>query len=448
MTSTTDIKSLKFPSDFYWGYATASAQVEGSIDVHGKGLSIWDTFSADPSHSEDGGSTKVATDFFNKYQEDIDLMKSYGVNAHRMSLSWSRIIPQGGKGDPINKEGVQFYRKLLKALLDAGITPFVTLFHWDLPQDLQDKYLGFLSKEIVADFENYARICFESFGDLVKHWFTINEPNIYSLLGHCFGKHAPGRSSDRQISPEGDSYTEPFIVGHNLLLAHATSVKLYRDEFAEQGGKIGLVINMNWGEPIDTSPENVFLAKQFMACTAGWFAEPITTGDYPQLMKDLKGHRLPSFTEEEKSLLKGSTDFLAINHYTTYMIKKRTTAADPADMWTSFLPDIEPGFQDADGKDIGPLAGLSWVRPVPWGFGKLMQWAYDSYKVDIYISENGVVCPNENELPREQAINDDFRIGYLESYADQIALKIAEGIPIKSYLMWAWTVCAAEIRTR
>ncbi|KAK1925232.1 glycoside hydrolase superfamily [Papiliotrema laurentii] len=431
-----------FPADFHWGYATASAQVEGALEAGGRGASIWDTFSADPSHTDDGGSTKTATDFYHKYEEDIRMMKEYGVNAHRMSLSWSRIIPTGAKGGAVSQEGVKFYRKVLQLLLDAGITPFVTLFHWDLPQVLQDKYKGFLSREIVADFVNYAQVCFDSFGDLVENWFTINEPNVYSILGHAFGKHAPGRSSDRSRSPEGDSLREPYIVGHNLLLAHASAVQAFRQRFAGKKHQIGLVVNMNWGEPYDQSPENLAATERYFAATIKWFTDPLKFGDYPESLKKLRGEALPVFTEEDSRLVKGSTDFIAVNHYTTMIVKdKPPMKIEPGQehSWEAFFPDVDLSFTDKEGKEIGPPAGLSWVRPVAWGFGKLLSWLHDTYGWDIYVSENGVVCPDEDKLPREQAVNDDFRCDYLTSYADQIALKIQQGVPVKSYLMWAWT---------
>jgi beta-glucosidase len=175
-----------------------------------------------------------------------------------MSLSWSRIIPKGGRNDPINKKGIQYYRTVIQTLLDNHIEPMVTLFHWDTPQAPQDRYEGFLNKtEIVQDFERYARVCLENFGDLVRLWLTINEPNIYSILGHAIGAHSPGRSSNRDISEEGDSLVEPFLLGHNLLLAHATTVKLYRTEFQKSAlQRIGIVINVNWGEPYDDTDES------------------------------------------------------------------------------------------------------------------------------------------------------------------------------------------------
>jgi len=177
-------------------------------------------------------------------EEDIKLLKSYGVNAYRFSISWSRVIPLGGRNDLINEKGIGFYAKYIDALLAAGITPFVTLFHWDLPQALHDRYLGLLNKkEFAKDFDNYARLCFTRFPK-VKHWITFNEPWCSAVLGYNAGLFAPGRCSDRTKSAEGDSAREHLIAGHSLLIAHGTAVKSYREDFKPaQGGEIGITLN-------------------------------------------------------------------------------------------------------------------------------------------------------------------------------------------------------------
>ncbi|OJT04041.1 Beta-glucosidase 1B [Trametes pubescens] len=247
----------KLPSDFLWGFATASFQIEGSTDVDGRGKSIWDDFSKLPGKTLDGRDGDVATDSYQRWKEDLDLLVEYGVNSYRFSIAWSRIIPLGGRNDPINEAGIQFYSNLIDALLERGIVPFVTLYHWDLPQALYERYGGWLSKEIVEDYVHYARVCFERFGDRVKYWLTMNEPWCISILGHGRGVFAPGRSSDRMRSPEGDSSTEPWIAGHNVILSHAYASKLYREEFkAAQGGTIGITLNGDWALPYDDSPES------------------------------------------------------------------------------------------------------------------------------------------------------------------------------------------------
>lgn len=173
------------------------------------------------------------------------MLKKTGARAYRFSISWSRVIPLGGRNDPVNQAGLQHYVKFVDDLLAAGIVPFVTLFHWDLPDELEKRYGGFLdNEEFVADFANYARVMFEAMGSRVKHWITFNEPWCSAVLGYSVGQFAPGHTSNRDKSPVGDSSTEPWIVGHHILLAHATAVKIYREEFkAKDGGEIGITLN-------------------------------------------------------------------------------------------------------------------------------------------------------------------------------------------------------------
>jgi len=186
----------------------------------------------------------VACDSYNRTTEDISLLKQTNAKAYRFSISWSRIIPLGGRNDPINPAGIAFYKKFVADLLAEGITPFVTLFHWDLPDELDKRYGGLLNKEeFVADFKNYAKVCFESLPE-VKHWITFNEPWCSSILGYSTGFFAPGHTSDRTKSKVGDSAREPWLVGHNILVAHGTAVKLYREEFKpKDGGEIGITLN-------------------------------------------------------------------------------------------------------------------------------------------------------------------------------------------------------------
>lgn len=237
-------KTLSLPSDFLWGYATASYQIEGAAKEDGRGPSIWDVFSHIPNKTADGGTGDVACDSYHRTAEDVAVLKSYGARGYRFSISWSRVIPLGGVDDPVNPAGIKYYQDLVDQLLAAGITPMATLFHWDLPQALHERYGGMLDKDSFGrDFEHYARVCFESLPK-IKYWITLNEPWCSSVLGYNTGLFAPGRCSDREKSPEGDSARECWIVGHNLLIAHARAVKVYREEFkAKDGGQIGVTLN-------------------------------------------------------------------------------------------------------------------------------------------------------------------------------------------------------------
>ena len=292
-----ELKAVLRP-DFQWGYATAATQIEGGWDADGKGRSIWDTFAHTPGKVKDQSTPDDAVLSYYLYKDDVALMKSYGVTAYRFSLSWSRIIPLGGKGDPVNEAGLKYYDKLIDELLANGITPFVTLFHWDTPQRLEDRYEGMLNKEAyIPDFLNYATVCFERFGDRVKHWITYNEPGVYTLAGYAAGVHAPARSSNRELNEEGDSSTEPFIVGHTELVSHAYAVKLYREQFQpEQKGMIGITLHGNWSEPWDIDdPLDVEAAERAREFEIAWYGDPIyKTGNYPASMRAQLGSRLPS----------------------------------------------------------------------------------------------------------------------------------------------------------
>ncbi|GAB7335005.1 hypothetical protein MBLNU13_g06869t2 [Cladosporium sp. NU13] len=270
--------SQKLPSDFQWGFATAAYQIEGGVDEGGRGPCIWDAFfhTDPPPYGSVNGD--VACDHYHRFEEDLDLLQRYGAKAYRFSLAWSRIIPIGGRNDPINEEGVAFYDKLIDGLLARGITPWITLYHWDLPQGLHERYGGWLNvEEIQQDFERYARVCFERFGDRVKNWITLNEPWIISIHGYGIGIDAPGRSSTNKACSVGDSATEPWIVGKSLIMSHARAVRLYKQEFkASQGGQIGASLNGDYYEPWDPEePKDHEAAERRMEFHIGWFADPM-----------------------------------------------------------------------------------------------------------------------------------------------------------------------------
>lgn len=226
-------------------FGIRSYQIEGAPHEDGRADSIWDSFCRIPGKIAGGDSGDVACDSYHRADEDIALLKELGAKSYRFSLSWSRIIPLGGRNDPVNEKGLQYYINLVDGLRAAGIEPMITLFHWDLPDELHKRYGGMLNKdEFVKDYENYARVCFKAFGSKVKYWITFNEPWCSSVLGYGTGLFAPGRCSDRTKSAEGDSAREPWIVGHSLLIAHGAAVKAYRDDFkAQDGGQIGITLN-------------------------------------------------------------------------------------------------------------------------------------------------------------------------------------------------------------
>ncbi|RWW55847.1 hypothetical protein BHE74_00037478 [Ensete ventricosum] len=263
----------------------------------------------------DRSTGDVAADQYHKYKEDVKLMHDMGFDAYRFSISWSRVIPNG-RGT-VNPQGLRYYNDLIDELKRYGIEPHVTLYHFDLPQALEDEYAGQLSPKIVE------------FGDRVKYWITINEPNVDPILGHDFGIFAPGRCSYPfgLNCTEGNSSTEPYIAAHNLLLSHASAASLYKEKYqVKQGGYIGITLLALWYEPFTDLAEDVAAAKRAMDFQVGWFVDPLVHGTYPSVMREFVGSRLPSFEPEESKMLRGSFDFIGLNHYVAVFLEAATDA--------------------------------------------------------------------------------------------------------------------------
>lgn len=439
LASVHDLKGVLRP-DFFHGYATAAAQIEGAWNKDGKGVSIWDTFGHTPGKVADGSNADDATRAYDFYREDVALMKSYGVNAYRFSLSWSRIIPLGGRDDPVNEQGIQYYSNLVDELLANGITPFVTLFHWDIPQALEDRYGGMLNQDAYTpDFIRYARVCFERLGDRVKHWITYNEPGVYTLAGYAAGVHAPARSSFRERNAEGDSSTEPFIVAHTELVSHGHVSKMYRKEFQpQQKGTIGITLHGNWSEAWDEEDErDQEAAQRAREFEIAWFADPVyKTGDYPASMRAQLGDRLPRFTEEESKLVLGSSEFYGMNSYTTFFMKHTTSPPDIND----HKGNVEVCDVNKRGVSRGEESDTEWLRSNPEGFRKLINWIWARYQTPIYVTENGTTAKGE-VAPTPEVLNDEFRIKFFEGYVGYALARAVkeDGVDIRSYFAWTFT---------
>lgn len=426
-------------SDFQWGYATAATQVEGAWNEDGKGISIWDKFAHTPGKVKDGSTPDEAVLSYYKYKEDVALLKAYGVTGYRFSLSWTRIIPLGGQSDPVNEAGLQYYSNLVDELIANGITPFVTLYHWDIPQTLEDRYGGMLNKEAYTpDFLNFAKVCFERLGDRVKNWITYNEPGVYTLAGYAAGVHAPARSSNRDLNEEGDSSTEPFIVGHTELISHAYAVKLYREHFQpKQKGMIGITLHGNWSEPWDEKdPLDIEAAERAREFEIAWYADPVyKTGDYPASMRAQLGDRLPKFTPEESRLVLGSSDFYGMNSYTSFYVRHKLTPPHIDD----HSGNIDKLDTNSEGVSRGPASDTYWLRTSPWGLRKLLNWLWERYGVPIYITENGTTAKGESE-PSPAVLDDRFRCEFFEGYLESIGRAVKEdGVDIRSYFAWTFT---------
>ncbi|ONK70763.1 uncharacterized protein A4U43_C04F1270, partial [Asparagus officinalis] len=316
------IDRREFPQAFLFGTSTSAYQIEGAVSEGNKGLSNWDVFSHLPGKIHDGSNGDVADDHYHRYLDDIELMHSLGVNSYRFSLSWSRILPRGRFGE-VNPVGIEFYNNLIDALLVKGIQPFVTLSHFDIPQELEDRYGAWLSPQLQEDFGHYAEVCFKAFGDRVKFWTTFNEPNFMVKFGYSVGTYPPGHCSEPYGNCAfGDSSSEPYIAAHNIILSHATAVDIYRKFYqVSQGGSIGLVIQSKWYEPLRNATQDLLAAQRVLSFAVGWFLDPIMFGDYPVEMRRVLGSRLPQFTSEDRRKLQNKLDFIGLNQYTAVYVK-------------------------------------------------------------------------------------------------------------------------------
>ncbi|GLT36956.1 hypothetical protein SLA2020_113010 [Shorea laevis] len=429
-----------FPPGFVFGTASASYQYEGAAEADGRGPSIWDTFTHKfPGRIADGSNGDVAIDFYHRYQEDVQIMKEMGTDAFRFSISWSRLLPRGKLSGGLNQEGIDFYNNLINDLLSNGLQPFVTIFHWDLPQALEDGYGGFLSPHIVDDFRDFAELCFKEFGDRVKHWITLNEPWTYSSGGYSDGSLAPGRCSKwvSQACQAGDSATEPYLVAHHLLLSHAAAVKLYRQKYqASQKGKIGITLVCHWMVPYSNSKSNIAAAERALDFMLGWFMDPLNFGEYPESMRRLVGQRLPKFSREQSAMVKSSFDFIGMNYYTA-MYAANVPVANLVNI--SYSTDSLANLtSERGGMLIGPRAASSWLYVYPRGIRDLLLHTKKKYNnPTIYITENGVDEFNNSTLTLKQALNDPMRIDYYHRHLLFLHRAIEDGVNVKGYFAWS-----------
>jgi beta-glucosidase len=414
---------MPFPKDFTWGVATSSYQIEGAWKEAGKGLSIWDVFCQIPGNIKNNENGNVACDHYHRYKEDIQLMKAMGVKAYRFSISWPRILPDG-KGE-INQEGIDFYNRIIDELIRQNIEPWITLYHWDLPQTLQVEDNGWLGKSITDHFAEYARVCFKAFGDRVVNWITINEAWVVSILGYGQGIFAPG----------GTSNSDPYLAGHHLLIAHAKAVAIYRSEFqTDQKGRIGMTNNCDWREPINNDPAHIAAAERALEFFLAWFTDPIYLGKYPDTMVERLGSRLPEFTKEEINLVHGSSDFLGLNHYTTMY------AEDAADGLVVGSVYGNGGISEDQNVNLSvdaqwKMTNMGWAV-VPWGCHRLLHWISNRYNhPEIVMTENG--CAYE-DVCIDGKVDDRERIEYYRSYLEACNQAIDEGVHLSAYFAWSF----------
>ncbi|XP_053554224.1 lactase/phlorizin hydrolase [Bombina bombina] len=417
-----------FPSGFQWGTSTAAFKVEGGWAEEGKGETIWDKF-GQYGYADNNATANVACDSYHKIEYDVYLLKGLQTKMYKFSISWSRIFPMGFKSKE-NPKGVKYYNKLINSLQEAGIEPMVTLYHWDLPQILED-HGGWRNESIIDAFVDYADFCFGQFGDRVKFWITFDEPWVVSYAGYGTGEHAPG------IKDPGDS---SYKVAHTILKSHAKAWHLYNDKYrTKYSGKVGISLNSDWAEPASpTKSEDVKAAERYLHFMLGWFAHPIlVNGDYPDILKEKIEQKriqcpgivaeLPTFTEAEKGQIKGSADFLGLSHYTTRLINDSVSA--------SCVPEYDNIGDFAQSSDPSwSVTSSPWITVVPWGFRRLLNFVKEEYVKDslpIYITANGMPTPYDVEV-----FNDTARIHYLTTYINEVLKAIKnDNVSVHSYMV-------------
>ncbi|XP_055006534.1 lactase/phlorizin hydrolase-like [Boleophthalmus pectinirostris] len=416
-----------FRDDMQWSSATASFQIEGGWRDDGKGLNIWDKFSHTPDKVKNGDTGDVACDSYHRTAEDVSMLQHIGVKYYRFSISWSRVLPDGTTAH-INEPGVQYYVTLVDTLLQAGIQPQITLYHWDLPQALED-IGGWQNVSMVKYFTDYADLMFTRLGPKVKRWITFNEPYIVANLGYGYGVFAPGvNNAPGEI---------PYVVAHHLIKAHAEAWHLYNDKYrASQGGEISITLNADWAEPRNPHKQDITATYKYVEFFLGWFAHPIYIGDYSQIMKDTirnrslaQGYtksRLPEFTPEEIQRIKGTHDYFGLNHYTTKLIFPINYAQE------------DPTY-DAD-RGVGAVddwswleSGSSWLKVTPFGIRRLLKHIKDTYgNPQILITENGVSEKGTVDL------NDLVRQYYYNNYINQVLkARVLDGADVRGYTAWS-----------
>jgi beta-glucosidase len=407
-----------FPEDFVWGAATASYQIEGAVAEDGRGRSIWDTFSHQPGKIADGKTGDVAVDHFHRYPEDISLLASLGMKAYRFSIAWPRILPDGTGN--LNQAGLDFYRRLAETCLENGITPYATLYHWDLPQQLEDRG-GWLNRDTSAAFRDYAAATHEALGDVISHWITLNEPWCSAFLGYASGVHAPGRA-------EG---AEAMKAAHHLLLGHGMAIQAMRA--GRETDSLGLTLNLYSVHPASDSEVDREAAQRADGLTNRLFLDPVLLGRYPDDVL-LDSGSVEWFADHADDLDTISTpiDFLGINYYS------RHTVSGPADgeFADPSMVSASPGSERMHIVDTGaPKTQMGWEIH-PDGLIDVVAMAHArAPRLPIFITENGAAYPDQPNP--DGTINDEDRRRYFELHTAACADALALGLPLKGYFAWS-----------
>ncbi|GAA4603290.1 GH1 family beta-glucosidase [Actinoallomurus liliacearum] len=392
------------PVDFAWGVATSSYQIEGAVDEDGRSPSIWDTFSHTPGKVDGGDHGDVACDHYHRWPEDIELMKRLGLTAYRFSIAWPRVFP-GGTG-PVNAPGLAFYDRLVDALLEAGITPFPTLYHWDLPQVLQDAG-GWANRDTARHFADYAACVAEGLGDRVKGWATMNEPMCAAWIGHLEGRHAPGLTDVKAAVP----------ASYHMLLGHGLAAQALRATVPDV--QVGIVNLLNPVEPASGSAADAAAAERFDGHTNRWWLDPVFGRGFPADMLEVYGVDLPEQPGDLETI-GAPLDWLGVNYY------RPAVVADDPDGAPPYVRETTPTGR--------PLTGMDWVIE-PEGLDDILTRVAEEYRPPrMYVTENGSAWTDTVEGGR---VHDSDRAGYLEGHLAACASAIRRGAPLAGYFAWS-----------
>ncbi|KAI8810635.1 glycoside hydrolase superfamily [Cladochytrium replicatum] len=413
-TTISDINNLLF------GFAASGYQTEGAINADGRGDSVWEPFFNSSLNKAGFISPTVADDHYHRYKEDLAYLKKLNAKAYRFSIQWTRIFPQCN--GTVNDKGLAFYDSMIDEIRKNGAEPIATLYHWDMPQACQSSYGGWLSRQSVDDFTAYALTVYKQYGNRVKYWMTHNEPNSICDFGYGQGNFAPGVTGSM------------FVCSHNVILSAGYAAKAMRDYARSQGWtfQISLPMVSTVGVPVTDSDADVKAAYTSNVYQAGLFIDPLVFGDYPDILKNDTsgvGGSLGKFTDADKAVLAGAIDYVAMNYYTAIYIKADNAQARG----------YSGSLNGPDGKPIGPTTGTSWHIAYPPGIRWMLKWIGSRYPgKDVWVSEIGVAVPNEATLTLPEIVNDTYRIDYLQTHLDQIAVAISnDSVPVKVVLAWS-----------
>jgi beta-glucosidase len=396
----------RFPDDFLWGAATSAYQVEGSPLADGAGPSIWQRFSHSPGLTKNGETGDVACDHYRRFEEDVRLMRELGLNAYRFSVSWSRVLPQG-RGR-VNEAGLDFYRRLVDALLANGIRPLITLYHWDLPEAL-DNCGGWLNSDVADWFADYARVMYRALDDRVEMWATLNEPWVVTDGGYLFGALAPGHRN----------LFEAPIASHHLMLSHAAAVEAYR---ADGRHRIGLVVNLEPKYPASERPEDLAATARADAYMNRQYLDPVFFGRYPEEMKEIFGEAWPVFPDHEMRRIRQPLDFLGVNYYSRNVTKDDPTALP---VRAARVIQKRHAYTETD-----------W-EVYPQGLMDTLVWVKERYgDLPLYVTENGAAFydpPTALADPHP----DPLRVEYFREHLRAVQRTREAGVDVRGYFAWS-----------